>query len=535
MGVFNQPRFHAEKVTRTKLRQMHRVIKYTHMDFHNITFMHNTFFDQNILIVGTGDSATETSNEVQKYARSITLTSRSIRKTLIDKKSGISTEPWPCYNEDNDAENIQIDFETISKADGGLVLSCPSYDMHYNEGYVHMANSGDVADHNNWNTQNVVSPIGIHRDVSLLNDKFDRVIFCTGFRGEKYGRRITSLYHSSLQDSIHNSTSTTDAQINHGTYEIKGSNGLYVTGAAFHTLNHTLFGNVDIPMIRSITTTLLQAINLKLVDMDNKAMDIWRSRKISMPDLVSGEYILERLGSYNATHMAILPGKVCDVITLRGGICEASHTSDEIIGDEGSDIIDMDEDPRIYFESESFARYYHSVNLQFAPKIARLSRSIDFITICFKDETSTSHSDNDNSSFFIHPHFLEAYKSLGGFAYDMSNITTQVMNVGKFQSKNFHLQEGFNVGPGIKYDGRKAVISYFDMSLHGESMPTQYGWRLDQLGGNAQLVPVYSYHMAAKKAFFLCSATPMKGDKVSKDILNGADYNVKLQTEAGLD
>ena len=84
------------------------------MDFHNITFMHNTFFDQNILIVGTGDSATETSNEVQKYARSITLTSRSIRKTLIDKKSGISTEPWPCYNEDNDAENIQIDFETIS-------------------------------------------------------------------------------------------------------------------------------------------------------------------------------------------------------------------------------------------------------------------------------------------------------------------------------------------------------------------------------------------------------------------------------------
>ena len=32
-----------------------------------------------------------------------------------------------------------------------------------------------------------------------------------------------------------------------------------------------------------------------------------------------------------ATHMAILPGKVCDVITLRGGICEASHTSDEII------------------------------------------------------------------------------------------------------------------------------------------------------------------------------------------------------------
>ena len=89
MDAFYQPRFHAKKATRTKLRQTHRVIKYTHMDFHNVTFMHNTFSDQNVLIIGTGDSAIETSNEVQKYARSIILTSRSIRRTLIDKKSAL--------------------------------------------------------------------------------------------------------------------------------------------------------------------------------------------------------------------------------------------------------------------------------------------------------------------------------------------------------------------------------------------------------------------------------------------------------------
>ena len=214
----------------------------------------------------------------------------------------------------------------------------------------------------------------------------------------------------------------------------------------------------------------------------------------------------------------------------------------------------MDEDPRIYFESESFARYYHSVNLQFAPKLARLSRSVDFITVCFKDETSTINFGNDTSSFFIHPHFLEAYKALGGFAYDMRNITTKVMNVGKFQSTSFHMQQGVNVGPGIKYDGRKAVISYFDMSLHGESRPTQYGWRLDQSGRDAQLVPLFSYYMVAKKRFsfvrplqwFLHNIVKTvkphqstncqrwnEGDKISKHILNGADYNVTLQTEAG--
>ena len=545
MGTFNQPRFHARKATRAKLHQMHRVIKYTDMDFHNITFMQQTFLDQKVLIVGTGDSAIETSSEVQKYARSITFTSRSIRRTSTDKKSGISTEPWPCYNKDGRVENIQIDFDKTSNANRHLKLSCPSHDRQSHVKNATMASSGDPTNHKKWNTQNVISPVGIHRDVSVLNDNFDRVIFCTGFRGAKYGRRITSLCHSSLKNSICNSTSATGLQVNHGTYEIKGSSGLHVTGAALHTLNHTIFGNVDIPMIRSIAATLLQTLKLKLVDIDNKATDIWHSKKISMPDLVSGEYILERLGSYNVTHMKTLPEKVCDIITLRGGICEANHTNQETIG------IDMNEDPRIYFDSESFARYYHNVNLQFAPKLARLSRSIDFITVCLKDAASKGRLDNV-TSFFVHPHFIEAYKSLGGYAYDMSNITSKVMHVRKFQSDRFHLQKGLNVGPGIKYDGKKAVISYFDMSMQGESMPSQHGWRLDRAGGAVELVPLYSYHMPPKNRFsfvrplqwFLHNIVKTvkphqesncrrwnKGDAFSKNILDGANYDVKLQTK----
>merc|ERR1711965_56248 len=101
--------------------------------------------------------------------------------------------------------------------------------------------------------------------------------------------------------------------------------------------------------------------------------------------------------------MKALPGKICDVITIRGGVCEAKHyeevtaNDEENIDENGNDIpsqsraINMFKDPRIYFKDESFSRYYHDVNLQFAPQLARLARSVDLLTICYSDDGNVNN------------------------------------------------------------------------------------------------------------------------------------------------
>ena len=312
-----------------------------------------------------------------------------------------------------------------------------------------------------------------------------------------------------------------------------------------------------------------------------------------MPDLITGEYLINRaLTHRDYHHMKALPGKICDVITIRGGVCEAKHyeevsaNDEENIDENGNNLpsqssaINMFKDPRIYFKDESFSRYYHDVNLQFAPQLARLARSVDLLTICYSDDGNVNNGKNDDLlsvQDYYHPHFNDAYKSLGGEAQNMTNMTTNILKTPKLKSSrnnnNKRVRDGVKIGPSVNFNGKHVVVSYFDMTIHDNEPYVHFGWKDPLLSvysntnndgedkKNSQinkskrkfnkltLYPKFSYHFEPRKRYtfirplqwFLHNIVKTikphretncerweEGDRISRENMMGNNYFVEM-------
>jgi thioredoxin reductase len=75
INQFYLPTFNKKRKTMKKLLSTNLILKYPTLDFYNKTYLNQMFHKQNVLIIGTGDSAKETSKELLPFAKSITLTS----------------------------------------------------------------------------------------------------------------------------------------------------------------------------------------------------------------------------------------------------------------------------------------------------------------------------------------------------------------------------------------------------------------------------------------------------------------------------
>ena len=139
---------------------------------------------------------------------------------------------------------------------------------------------------------------------------------------------------------------------------------------------------------------------------------------------------------------------------------------------------------------------------------------------------------------------------MGGTTQNMTTNEAATLQTSKLKPHTKSgFQNGMNVGPSVRHNGKHVVISYYDMNVYDNEASVQFGWKYSERNNDndgskpCRLYPASSYHFEAKKRFslirplqwFLYSIVKnikphrstncerwKSGDKISKKLLNSA-------------
>lgn len=452
------PRFHPDTDMMERLIQEKYVERYSDVDVQN----RDSYKGKNILIVGKGKSAMETIEHLKPLVNKIIMLNRDTHKSSLFQQfehDDITTDYfWPCTNPETRVhENLHLRIGTVK---GGGEMQLQVTCAHLGDGLVYEV-PDDLSE---WDMKSTFTKDDIAADFSVFHERFDKVIFCTGFNAS---RSIYDLLSPTLQEKVgvraENKFPTVKSP---SSALIEGSSGLYVIGSAA--------GQQSIGEIRSKTEALYQLLEVQL---HNKT---WPSTKFTMPAISNADAIVKRMMESTTTFRA--PSDVCDVVVFRPGTC----------------IIHGTQSAEHFFpvlEKPPFSRYFADVPLFFSPELARRAGALQFLTLCFS-KSGNHRYDGEQRVRMTKQEVLKVF----GFHENgtVINGRSGIKNAAKFQKRGL-LQLGAT-GSARHYDGTHYVMSYFDMT-QSEGMT---GWVVtEDEHGKERIVlkPLSTHHMFLKNRF----------------------------------
>jgi hypothetical protein len=456
--------FHSSAKMMKRMEKEKLFLSYSDFGHHRL----EDYTNKNVLVLGTGRSAVEVVTALAPYAGKITAVNRraadrgAFFKFMEDDNVHVNPGLWPCVNESTGAtDNLHFSVGRWEEATGRFKVkaACKGW-----EGSLEANEARPVRTNVEWDRKSLLAEADVLKDMSLLfQEEFDQVIACTGFESSSF---VFKLLSALLRDSLAGSFRRRKRPlVQRSSRKIVGATGLFVIGAAAAESA----GLDSIAAQRALTKAFFQTLVAKEMHFP------WPSRSLSMPDVVLGDAIVNRMLASATTFRA--PQLLCDVLLLRPGMCNA-HGADSV-----------PYFPR--YKKPEFAEYFKDVPLDMAPVLARLNGALSFVTLTFTSGGSAPNNALRRADLDGVSSALKGYTK----GKERGNGVA-VPKIRKAGAMSYGAS-----GPAAGHDGMHYLLSYFDMSKQGGNKQ-RGGWH-ERSGGEDGMVllPSYAHHTFPYRRF----------------------------------